>query len=231
MSISDRPEDESDPERARSWRYGELTQEAVVEAGLRLTRRSGFGNLSMRKLAAELGSSSMNSYYYVRDKRQLFDLVADAVLGEVPIPPPELPWDRCLTLLFEGGRDVLLRYPGVAQHLLRRSTGLPNETQLYMTISRILDGAGFDRVVSDRAQRSMAYLLFGAVTTELASAEAVDDPTTMKFSDDREVFRFGLELLIDGLHPYRQDAHRQGEDDIAMPSTTIRHRVSDSGEA
>jgi AcrR family transcriptional regulator len=201
---------ESDPEGPRPRRYGELTREAVVEAGLRLTRSSGFANLSMRKLAAELGSPSMNAYYYVRDKRQLLDLVGDAVLGEVPLPPPDLPWDRRLTMLFEGGREVLLRYPGVAQHLLRRTAGLPNETRLYMTVSDILGGAGFDRVVSDRAQRLMAYMLFGAVTSELATAEAADDPTVMSFSDDRELFRFGLELLVDGLQPYRGSAPSDG---------------------
>jgi AcrR family transcriptional regulator len=185
------------PERA--WRYGQLTREDVVDAGLRLTRRSGFAHLSMRRLAAELGSPSMNAYYYVRDKRHLLDLVGDAVLGEVPVPPTDLPWEKRLTLLFEGGREVLLRYPGVAQHLLRRTAGLPNETRLYEAITGILGAAGFDRAVSDRVQRLMAYLLFGAVTSELATAEAADDPGTLRFSDDPEVFRFGLELLVDGL--------------------------------
>jgi AcrR family transcriptional regulator len=203
MRVSDVTAIEAGQEHPRPWRYGELTREAVVEAGLRLTRRSGFANLSMRKLAAELGSPSMNAYYYVRDKRHLLDLVGDAALGEVPLPPVDLPWERRLILLFEAGRDVLLRYPGVAQHLLRRRAGLPNETRLYMTVSEILHGAGFDRVVSDHAQRLMAYLLFGAVTSELATAEALDDPTTMNFSDDPEVFRFGLELLVSGLEPYR----------------------------
>jgi AcrR family transcriptional regulator len=187
----------------RRRRYGELTRQDVIEAGLRLTRRSGFANLSMRKLAAELGSPSMNAYYYVRDKHQLLDLVGDAVLGEVPLPSADLPWERRLALLFERGRDVLLGYPGVAQHLLRRTAGLPNESRLYATITEILGAAGFDRAVSDRAQRLLAYLLFGAVTSELATAEAADDPDTMTFSDDREVFNFGLGIFIDGLRQYQ----------------------------
>jgi len=189
----------------RPWGYGELTRDDVVEAGLRLTRRSGFANLSMRKLAAELGSPSMNAYYYVRDKSHLLDLVGDAVLGEVLLPPVDLPWERRLTILFGRGREVLLRYPGVAQHLLRRTVGLPNESRLYQAVSEILGTAGFDRVSSDRAQRLLAYLLFGAVTSELATTEAADDPTTLTFVDDEEVFRFGLELLLDGLR------HRRGD--------------------
>jgi AcrR family transcriptional regulator len=198
-------------ELSRRRRYGELTREDVIEAGLRLTQRSGFANLSMRKLAVELGSPSMNAYYYVRDKRHLLDLVGDAVLGEVQFPSADLPWDRQLTLLFAGGREVLLRYPGVAQHLLRRTAGLPNETRLYETITEILAAAGFDRAASDRAQRLLAYLLFGAVTSELATTEAVADPATMSFSDDREVFQFGLRLFIDGLRAVRGGAGTPAE--------------------
>src|SRR5450755_1182296 len=104
----------------RSWRYGELTRDDVVEAGLRITRRQGFAHLSMRKLAAELGSPSMNTYYYVRNKGQLLDLVGDAVLGEIVLPSDDMSRDRRLTQVFTDGRAVLLRYPGVAQHLLRR---------------------------------------------------------------------------------------------------------------
>ena len=65
--------------------------------------------------------------------------------------------------------------------------------------SDILEAAGFERAVSDRAQRLLTYLLFGAVTSELATADAAEDPGTMTFTDDQEVFRFGLELLLDGL--------------------------------
>ncbi len=203
--------------QARSWRYGELTRDDVVAAGLRLTRHSGFANLSMRKLAAELGSPSMNAYYYVRDKHHLLDLVGDAVLGEVVLPPANLPWERRLTLLFEGGRIVLLRYPGVAQHLLRRTEGLPNETRLYRMITEILSGAGFDRRVSDRAQRVFAYLLFGAVTSELATAEAAGESATMTFSDDEEVFGFGLELLVDGLRAKRATMSLVSNDEASGP--------------
>jgi AcrR family transcriptional regulator len=195
-----------EPPGRRPWRYGELTRDDVVKAGLRLTRRSGFANLSMRKLAAELGSPSMNAYYYVHDKDHLLDLVGDAVLGEVFLPPADLPWDRRLRVLFQRGREVLLRYPGVAQHLLRRQEGLPNETRLYRAISEILGNAGFDRVVSDRAQRLLAYLLFGAVTSELATAEAAEHPGTVSFHDDEEVFCFGLELLLDGMRGHQGKA-------------------------
>lgn len=193
---------DTDPAARRSsrpWRYGELTRDDVVDAALRLTLREGLAALSMRKLATELGISSMNAYYYVPNKKALLDLVGDAVLGQIPDPSPDLPWDQQLASLFEAGRSVLLHYPGVADHLLVRSEGHANEARLYRTITGILRGAGFDREVSDKTQRVMAYLLFGAVTSEIATASAHHDDATLHFSDDEPVFRFGLDLMLDGL--------------------------------
>jgi len=203
MERRDSPPKESQPQR---WKYGELTQKDIVEAGLRLTRRSGFANLSMRKLAVELSLSSMNIYYYVKDKHHVLDLIGDAVLGEVTIPPEDLSWDHRLAALFEDGREVLLRYPGVAQHLLRRRTlGLPNETRLYEVSTEILTTAGFSQTMTDQIPRIFTYLLFGAVTSELATIEAMDDPATRRFSDDREVFSVGLRLIIKGMQQEELD--------------------------
>ncbi len=183
----------------RSWRYGELTRDHVVHAALDIVRRDGLGGLSMRKLADELGISSMNAYYHVPSKKALLDLVGDAVIGQVPDPPDGLAWDQQVRAFFEEGRRVLLRYPGVANHLLALGAGHPNQARLYRVLTGLLTEAGFTREASDRAQRVMAYLLFGAVTSERATAEAADDVTTLTFADDAEVFRFGLDLMIDGL--------------------------------
>lgn len=199
-TMSREPDTEPAPGRAsQTWRYGELTRDDVVDAALRITLSDGLSSLSMRRLAAELGISSMNAYYHVPNKKALLDLVGDAVLGEIPEPDPELPWDQQLASLFETGRAVLLRYRGVADHLLVRSEGHANEARLYRIITGILRDAGFDREVRDRTQRVMAYLLFGAVTSEIATAAADQDASTLSFSDDEPVFRFGLDLMLDGL--------------------------------
>jgi TetR/AcrR family transcriptional regulator, tetracycline repressor protein len=202
----DDPTDGTSGGRSRTWRYGELTQDDVVDAALRLTLRDGLAGLSMRKLATELGISSMNAYYHVRNKRALLDLVGDAVLGQVPAPPDDEAWDDQLVAVFESGRRVLLRYPGVAEHLLVRSEGHANEARLYRMLSRILIGAGFDRGTNDRAQRVLAYLLFGAVTSEMATATAGEDAAPMRFADDDEVFRYGLDLVLEGLRAQHRAA-------------------------
>jgi TetR/AcrR family transcriptional regulator, tetracycline repressor protein len=189
-----------DDRRGRGrWRYGELGRDDVVDAALRLARRDGLAALSMRRLAAELGTSTTHAYYFVPNKQALLDLAADAVLGQVAEPPADRPWDERLAALFADGRRVLLGYPGVADHLLVRRLGHPNEARLHRLVDGILTGAGFDRRASDATQRVLAYMLFGAVTSEAATTAAADDERTLHFSDDDEVFRFGLELVLAGL--------------------------------
>ena len=90
-------------------------------------------------------------------------------------------------------------YPGGADHHLGRSEGHANGARLYRIIAGILRSAGFSKEVSDSTQRVMAYLLFGAVTSEIATAAADNDDATLTFTDDERVFRFGLDLMLDGL--------------------------------
>ncbi len=185
----------------RVWRYGELRQADIVEAALRICRREGLARLTMRKLAGELGSSSMNSYHYVSSKSDLFDLVADAVLAQVPEPPDGVDrWDDQLSFMFEKARERLLEHPGVSDHLLVRATGLPNELRLHRIVDGILLAAGFSASASLRIQRVLTYLLFGAVSQELASLAAVERSDVLTFTDDADVFDFGLVTMLAGLH-------------------------------
>jgi AcrR family transcriptional regulator len=187
--------------RRRAWRYGELRQADIVEAALRICRREGLARLTMRKLAQEIGLSSMNSYHYVSSKRDLFDLVADAVLAQVPEPPDDLDrWDDQLSFMFHTARERLLEHPGVSDHLLVRATGMPNELRLHRIVDRILLAAGFSPSTSLRIQRILTYLLFGAVSQELASLAGADRSDVLTFTDDADVFDFGLATMLAGLH-------------------------------
>jgi AcrR family transcriptional regulator len=192
-------------------RYGELSEAEVVNAALAFCEREGLAQLTMRKLATELGLSSMSSYYYVASKQVLFDLVADRVLGQVPEPPPSVTgWEAQLTFLFRGARRVLLQYPGVSDHLLVRATGRSRQLRLHRLLHEILAEAGFDRPTADATSRVLAYLLFGAVSQELATAAASDRDDIIRFTDDEEVFDFGLEVMVDGLRARRREQGATG---------------------
>jgi TetR/AcrR family transcriptional regulator, tetracycline repressor protein len=72
-----------------------LTQEQVVKRAVELMAEAGLEALTLRRLATELGVSAPTLYWHVRNKRQLLDLMAEALVSRAarsPSPAPEQPW-------------------------------------------------------------------------------------------------------------------------------------------
>jgi AcrR family transcriptional regulator len=93
-----------------------FTRDDIAAAAVRIADAEGFGALSMRRLAGELGAGTMTLYHYVRTKDELLTLVTDSVMGEVVVPPDEpLPadWRAAVTVLANRSRAALLRHPWI----------------------------------------------------------------------------------------------------------------------
>ncbi|HVN50843.1 MAG TPA: TetR/AcrR family transcriptional regulator, partial [Acidimicrobiales bacterium] len=93
-----------------------FTRDDIAAAAVRIADAEGFGALSMRRLAAELGAGTMTLYHYVRTKDELLTLVTDTVMGEVVVAPEEpLPddWRAAVTVLANRSRTALLRHPWI----------------------------------------------------------------------------------------------------------------------
>jgi TetR/AcrR family tetracycline transcriptional repressor len=72
-----------------------LTQEQVVKRAVELMAEAGLEALTLRRLATELGVSAPTLYWHVRNKRQLLDLMAEALVsraGRSTAPAPGQPW-------------------------------------------------------------------------------------------------------------------------------------------
>jgi TetR/AcrR family tetracycline transcriptional repressor len=72
-----------------------LTQEQVVDGAVDLLARAGLEALTLRRLATELGVSAPTLYWHVRNKRQLLDLMAEALVaraGRSTSPAHGQPW-------------------------------------------------------------------------------------------------------------------------------------------
>ena len=72
------------PERGR--RRPRYTRDEIAAAAIRVADAEGFDELSMRRLASELGAGTMTLYHYVRTKDELLALVHDAVMAELLVP-------------------------------------------------------------------------------------------------------------------------------------------------
>ena len=73
-----------------------VTREAIVTAALELLADGGLEAVSFRRIATRLGVSAPTLYWHVDSKRQLMDLMAEALVRRPDSgyagPPPGQPW-------------------------------------------------------------------------------------------------------------------------------------------
>jgi AcrR family transcriptional regulator len=208
------------PHRARSSRRG-LSAERVVEAALGFIEREGLGALTMRRLADELGVGTMTLYGYFRDKDELLDAVVDAAAQQLRVPGPSGSWRSQLRALMLEIRRVLAEHPVGVLLRQRRPMWSPGALRVSEAGIRALREAGFGKADAARAYRSLFNYTFGfaafsppAVSAELrrsaisALAALPRDkypwqteaaPELADAIGGEEQFRYGLELLLDGL--------------------------------
>jgi AcrR family transcriptional regulator len=95
-----------------------------------LADREDLSAVSMRRIAAALGVAAPSLYWHVKNKNELFELMADAVVGEVPLPEqPSGDWRRDLREIAHDTRETLGRHRWYAQLGISPTLG-PN-TQRY----------------------------------------------------------------------------------------------------
>jgi AcrR family transcriptional regulator len=94
-----------------------LSRDAIVAAGLDLLRREGIGGLTMRRLAEALDTGPASLYVYVANRQQLIELLFDAAIADIEIPPidPQR-WREQLKALGRRIVEVMVvDYPGLAE--------------------------------------------------------------------------------------------------------------------
>jgi AcrR family transcriptional regulator len=120
-----------------------LTRERVVGEALAIIAADGAQSLSMRALAARLGVVPGALYRHVRGKEQLYDLILDAVLGEVDCrADPAAPWAAQVAALASRLRAVLEDHRGVAVVLKTRDPLSPTSLDLAEAFLAPLVAAG-----------------------------------------------------------------------------------------
>lgn len=198
-----------------------LGREEIVTTALRLLREEGFGALTMRRLADELGAGGTSAYWYIRDKGQLVDLVIDRLVGEMEVPAGG-EWTDRLTGFARNARRVLLDHPGAAALIVERSASGPQAILLAETVLGVLGAGGVPPGHLWDAYHSLLTYITGYVLGEdwrrpraveqrgpaigawLATLPEERFPVLTSVlgapaTDSDRRFEFGLACLIDGL--------------------------------
>ncbi|MDT9697061.1 TetR/AcrR family transcriptional regulator [Streptomyces sp. P17] len=94
-----------------------LTIDQIVEAAVRVADGEGLEAVSMRRVAAELGTGTMSLYRYVPGKGELLDLMLDRVQrpSEDPADLGDGTWRSALEALGRATLDLYRRHPWLLQ--------------------------------------------------------------------------------------------------------------------
>jgi AcrR family transcriptional regulator len=201
-----------------------FTTDEIAAAALRIVDDSGVGALSMRSLAAALGTGPMTLYNYVADKSGLEELVVAAIVAEVRLPDPTDDWQQdayaIASAMWHGVRTHPAAIPLVLTRRMSSATGFVAADALIAALSRAgLDDsdrlAAFHALlgfVTGAAQADLAGPLVAArigevAGTEYPHVEALSEVATQTSAE--EDFDRGLRMLLDGIATRRRSRRRR----------------------
>lgn len=195
-----------------------LQRETVVAAALKLLDEVGMDGLSTRRLAQELGVQQPSLYWHFKNKRELLDALAEAMLGEhQPVDRAACAdWREWMTRQSREFRRCLLSHrDGARVHVGTRPQ--PHDFGEVEAELAYLTAAGFTASDAIRALISLSYYTVGWVLEEQAATEAgrgpgqaplTPDPQrypllaqaqpVMSQSDIEADYEYGLQALIAG---------------------------------
>lgn len=171
-----------------------LTLEQVVQAGIDLADEEGLEALSMRKLAQRLEVGTMSLYRYVPAKKELLDLMLDAIVGpsQERLAAAEKGWRDFLTTTAHQARRLYLQHPWMLQANWSRPVLGPNSVaDLELTMKGIADARLSDQAKMN-AVTSVESFVMGSARQELLWASA---STEQGITDD-EFWRHQLPTLV-----------------------------------
>lgn len=145
-----------------------FTTDEIAAAALGIVDESGLSALSMRSLAAALGTGPMTVYNYVPDKEGLEELVVAAVVAGVRLPDPTDDWQHDAYAIADAMWRGIRAHPAAIPLVLTRRTLSATGFAAADALIAALERAGLqDR---DRLAAFHAVLGFvvGAAQAELA---------------------------------------------------------------
>jgi AcrR family transcriptional regulator len=139
-----------------------LSLRRIVDAGVRVAESEGLGAVSMSRVAAELGASTMSLYRYVAAKDELLDLMVDTALGGPPAAQDGPGWREGLSRWAWAQRAALYRNQWALRIPISGLPVTPNQVAWFENGLRCL--AGTD--LGEEAKASVVLLISNYVRAE-----------------------------------------------------------------
>jgi TetR/AcrR family tetracycline transcriptional repressor len=156
-----------------------LTRERLVAAALALINEEGLEGLSMRALAERLDVKAASLYWHVRDRQELFELLAEEIFETIPRSRRGGDWRRGVLASGEALRRRVAAQKDADRILLEVPAAF-ERSHTFADIKAQLQGAGLQaKEAGDVALMAMTYVIAGRTTAEVPVVEAGGEPALL----------------------------------------------------
>jgi AcrR family transcriptional regulator len=179
------------PEHADAGRPAERSRAQVTAAAMNIADQDGLEAVTMRRVAAELGTGAASLYRYVASRDDLLDLMADSAGAEYVLAAPSGNWLADLLDVAGQARAIMLRHPWLPTLVITRATLGPRGADLLEHVLNVLKDHG-----ADLATKLEAFGALMAVTATFVQSETASDQAARQ----RQA-AYLHHLATDGQHP------------------------------
>jgi AcrR family transcriptional regulator len=146
-----------------------LTRERLVAAALDLINEEGLDGLSMRALADRLDVKAASLYWHVRDRRELLELLAEAILESGSRPRQRASWRENVLAIADGLQRRVAGQKDANRILLEVPSALTRSTVVH-DLASAFESAGL------QAEEATDVALMVATRVITASGAGADEP-------------------------------------------------------
>jgi AcrR family transcriptional regulator len=163
------------PERAAVGRPARHTRAEITAVALGVADAEGLEAVSMRRVAADLGTGAASLYRYVETRDELLDLMTDATAAEYELAAPSADWLADLVALGEQARAILRRHPWLAALTQTRPVIGPNGVAVIEHFLAVLSGHPASLTAKLEAFAMLNGLTASSVLYEQAGGPALQE--------------------------------------------------------
>ena len=216
------------PAPSRSASPPAFSREEITRAAIELADSHGLEAVSMRRIADRIGSAPTSIYWYVSDKGELYELMFDAVLGQVELPSGSAgDWRAALSSLAWATLATARRHRWWYSQVSIQPVPGPNARRYAAAMLPVLAKSGIDETTGINVLAVLNNYIIGFIQREAAwqqlvtrreahgtpeggrlngsGRQAGDSPMSaqgilarLRLAGD-DSFGFGLERFLDGI--------------------------------
>ncbi len=153
----------------------QLTRERIITAAAELIEREGPDAVSMRRIAAQLGSGVMALYNHVPSKAAVLDGVADHVLSSIEYTPdPGASWEEQVRAQARAFRQMARAHPRCMMVVVSRPVDSAASMRPMELALGTLRSAGFGGEEAIRVVRSFVAYIVGSLLREVGVSPGLE---------------------------------------------------------